>query len=407
MDDSDRLDRAVPAPAVADSILAEVAGAGADDAGGVPVDLLGDFLPVVATAVVAGRPVSPAELDRYRNLGNEAARRGVALRALLDLYLSAGWRLWRHLPPVIEAGRNPAGVVTAGEVMLHAVDDVVAVLAEGYQLARRALVRAQEAARREFVDDLLNGAADVVGLLHRATGFGLDLSGPHAVAVVQTDRRYDDAAPLLAVLERAVAGRKGDAQALLASKQGRLVVVFPAPDPAAILEVVGTLTATLEAQADSVGVEGARTTSWQVGVGRPGTGADGVATSYREAGNALELAARLGLATPVVDARELLVYSVLLQDRTGLADLVASTLRPLRDARGGAAPLIDTLSAFFAAGGNSAAAARSLHLSVRAVNYRLDRVRDLTGHDPLQADDRFALQVAVLGAKLLDWPHQS
>lgn len=404
MDDSDRHDAAVPAPAVADSVLTDVAAAGAEDAG-VPVDLLGDFLPVVVAAVIAGRPVSSAKLDRYRSLGDEAARRGVALRALLDLYLSAGWRLWRHLPPVAQADRDPAGVVAAGEVMLHAVDDVVAVLAEGYQLARRALVRAQEAARREFVDDLLNGVADVVGLLHRASGLGLDLSGPHAVAVVHTERRYDDAAPLLAVLERAVQGRKGDAQALLASKQGRLVVVFPAPDQAAIIEVVARLTATLEVQFDSVAaVAGARATSWQVGVGRPGIGADGVATSYREAGNALELAARLGLAASVVDARELLVYRVLLQDRTGLADLVASTLRPLEAARGGAAPLVDTLSAFFAAGGNSAAAARSLHLSVRAVNYRLDRVRDLTGHDPLQADDRFALQVAVLGARLLDWP---
>ena len=54
-------------------------------------------------------------------------------------------------------------VVAAGEVMLHAVDDVVAALAEGYQLARRALVRAQESARREFIDDLLAGTADVVG----------------------------------------------------------------------------------------------------------------------------------------------------------------------------------------------------------------------------------------------------
>lgn len=98
---------------------------------------------------------------------------------------------------------------------------------------------------------------------------------------------------------------------------------------------------------------------------------------------------------------------MLLQDRGGLADLVASTLRPLQDARGGARPLIDTLNAFFAAGGNSAGAARVLHLSVRAVNYRLNRVRTLTGRDPGQAEDRFALQVAVLGAKLLDWPDAS
>ena len=82
--------------------------------------------------------------------------------------------------------------MVAGEVMLHAVDDVVAALAEGYQLAQRTLVRAQESARREFVDDLLAGAADVVGVLQRAAGFGLDLSGPHAVPWCDADRPFGD-----------------------------------------------------------------------------------------------------------------------------------------------------------------------------------------------------------------------
>jgi len=36
-------------------------------------------------------------------------------------------------------------------------------------------------------------------------------------------------------------------------------------------------------------------------------GADGVVACYREALNALDLAARLGMAQPVVDARDLLV----------------------------------------------------------------------------------------------------
>ena len=69
----------------------------------------------------------------------------------------------------------------------------------------------------------------------------------------------------------------------------------------------------------------------------------------------------------------------------------------------GAGPLLETLVAYFAAGGNSARCARALHLSVRAVTYRLDRVRELTGLDPTAPDDRFTLQVAAMGARLLDW----
>ena len=43
-------------------------------------------------------------------------------------------------------------------------------------------------------------------------------------------------------------------------------------------------------------------------------------------------------------------------------------------------------------------------LSVRAVTYRLDRIRELTGQNVNDPNDSFALHAAVLGAKLLDWP---
>lgn len=372
-----------------------MAAAGADDAGGLSVQLLGDFLPVLVAAVARGRPLTRGQLQPYESYGDAAARQGVALRALLDLYSSSAWRLWRHLPPVAEADNDPASVVAAGEVMLRAVDDVVAALAEGFQGAQRVLLRAQESARREFVDDLLSGAGGVASVLRRASGFGLHLSGPHAVAVVLAQRPFIDGTALIVALERAVLGGAGGAQALVASKEGRLIVVFPAPDRSAINQVVDRLTVAL----------GPRTrTAWQIGVGRPATGPDGVVAGYREARDSLDLADRMGLVDPVIDARELLVYHVMLRDRAAISDLVATYLTPLLNARGGAGPLLDTLSAYFNSGGNAAQTARVLHLSVRAVTYRLDRVRELTGHDPAEPTERFALQVAVLGAKLLDWP---
>lgn len=382
-----------PVPA---EVLAEVAAAGAADAGGLSVELLGDFLSTLAAAVAAGRPLTRRQLRPYPSYGDTAARQGVALRALLDLYSSSAWRLWRHLPAVEGARKDPAAVVTAGEVMLRAVDDVVAALTEGFQLAQRALLRTQESARREFVDDLLTGGADVAGVLQRASGFGLRLSGPHAVAMVLGERPFADGTPLIGTMERAVLGSKGDAEALVASKEGRLIVVFPAPDRAAVSHVLAQLSAALGPRSEIGG--------WQIGVGRPGTGADGVVSSYQEARDALGLSARLGFEDPVVDARELLVYHVMLRDRTAITDLVDTLLTPLLAARGGAGPLLDTLAAYFNSGGNTAQTARTLHLSVRAVTYRLERVHALTGHDPAQPSERFVLQVAVLGAKLLDWP---
>ena len=126
--------------------------------------------------------------------------------------------------------------------------------------------------------------------------------------------------------------------------------------------------------------------------------------SYEEAEDALGVAQRLGLPEPVASVADLLIYQVLLRDRAAITDLVRTVLMPLAAARGGAAPLLATLAAYFARGGVAAAAARDLHLSVRAVTYRLARVRELTGRDPGQAADALILQVAVIGARLLDWP---
>ena len=318
---------------------------------------------------------------------------------MLDLYSSSAWRLWRHLPAVGQAAAEPEALVTAGEVMLRAVDDVIAALAEGYQLAQHALVRAEESARRELVDDLLTGGPDVHGVVTRSRAFGLDLSGPHAVAVIRAERAIEDAEPVVTAVERALRGHRGDAGVLAASKEGRLVVVFAAPDAAATEQAMTAVRRALGPRGPRGALRG-----WQLALSRPRVGADGVHASHVEAVETLQAASVLGLRDPVVTARELLVYLMLLRDRSGLADVIRTVLAGLGHARGGAAPLVQTLAVYFASGANTAQAARTLHLSVRAVTYRLQRVRALTGYDPGDPGDQLSLRVAVVGAQLLNWP---
>lgn len=404
-------DRAAPTdPGAFGEMFQRIAADAAADAGGVNRELLGDFLPNLAAAVAAGRRLPRSQVQHCRARGQQAAREGVALPTVLDLYLSAAWRLWRDLPDVNSPSSDPRAVATAGEVMLRAADDAVAALAQGYQLARRGVVREQEAARREFVDDLLAGTGDVAGLLERATGFGLDLSGPHAVAVVRAEKHFTDGTPLMGVLERAVQERAGSGETLVASKDTRLVAIAAAPSPGSVHALVQALLGVLApAGADPGGVDLRRRVEvggWQIGVGRARPGPGGVRASYDEARNALELVATLGRADPVVYAQDLLVYQVLLRDRAAITDLVNVVLAPLEQARGGAESLLHTLAAYFDSGGNAAQTARATHLSVRAVTYRLDRVRRLTGHDPTESTSRFTLHAAVLGATLLDWPAQ-
>ena len=113
-------------------------------------------------------------------------------------------------------------MVRAGEVMLRAADDAVAALSEGYQLARRELVAAQAAARREFVDDLLLGGTQAAGRAGRAGGPVRPDPGRTACRRRRAGRRSRSPtpSPLTAMLERSILGSKADADALV-THQGR------------------------------------------------------------------------------------------------------------------------------------------------------------------------------------------
>jgi sugar diacid utilization regulator len=145
---------------------------------------------------------------------------------------------------------------------------------------------------------------------------------------------------------------------------------------------------------------------WRVAIGRSYPGAFGIARSYEEAREALDLGGKLDLPDNIAHAEDLLVYRMLLRDQAAIADLIEGVLTPLKSARGGADPLLETIEAYFASGGVATHAAQRLHLSVRAVTYRLSRVRALTGYDPTNPADWFTLHAAVLGARLLGWPHR-
>ncbi len=114
--------------------LAAIAAAAASDAGDLDPGLLGDFLEQVVAAAATQRRLRRLELARCTAAGRRAAVEGVALRALVDLYLSAAWRLWRDAPELTAGGADQ--VRAAGLAVLRATDDGVAALAEGFQLAR-------------------------------------------------------------------------------------------------------------------------------------------------------------------------------------------------------------------------------------------------------------------------------
>lgn len=345
----------------------------------IPEEYLDGFARILAEAARTGRRLTRDELDSRRALGERAAEAGHGLRALVAAHLAA------------TRDNLPGGGASADQV-LAVVEQAVDAFAEGYERAQRVAVRQEVTARREFIDDLLYGRSDLGLLAQRAERFGLRLSFEHAVAVARGDVAHDEGDAVPREVERALISRFGDRSILLTTKDGRLVCIAPGDQDDVL---------TYFAKQAHAATDGGR-----VAIGRPQPGPGGVVQSYEEALRALDLAERLDLDDPVLRAADLLVYPVLTRDRQAMADLVHSALGPLRGARGGAKPLIDTLTTYFDSGCVAAETARRMALSVRALTYRLERIHRLTGADPADPVHRYMLQTAVIGARLLGWPDE-
>jgi sugar diacid utilization regulator len=393
-----------PAAPVQEAWLVDVAAAAARDAGGVPVQLLGDYLPLLADAAASGRRPKRAELDAVGLLGRQAAQQGISAGRVVKLYLSAARRLWHDLPTVVRS-RDSEVVRAAAAAVLQVIDEAVATLAEGYAEARRDLVRWEETLRRELVDDLLRGDSDLGTLVERSEPFGIDLARVHQVVLAAPSRRLPDTDAAISALEAVILDRLGDRDVLVATKDGLLVVLAPAEATAA------GRTAPTDNPAGDLGQVIHRELNrlrhgrpWRVAVGRAHPGLYGIARSYEEAREVMTMAGRLRVGQAVLNAHDLLVYRVLLRDQPAIVDLIAAVLSPLLEARGGAQPLLGTLDTYFGTREVATEAAKRLHVSVRTVTYRLDRIRKLTGYDPANPEHRFTLQAAVLGAKALNWP---
>ncbi len=340
---------------------------------------------------LGGEQLDGTDLAAIRRAGSEAAELGMSGRATVDLYLASATQAWSSRPR-----RHHKDAQSAAQTLLDGIRAAVPVLVEGYQDAGQQLVRQEETVRREFMSDLLRGEADAAGIVQRAEPFGIDLTASHQVVLagLRSDGLVDKSDET--VLEREVIQRYGDRDVLVTTKGGLLVALVPTGPESTDVDEPALHVHTVLSRTSP-------TRRWRVAVGRPYPGPYGVARSYEQAREAITLAERLHPDRDMVQTRDLLIYRVLGRDRVALADLVETVLTPLTRARGGAAPLIDTLEAYFDSGDVATKAARHLHVSVRTITYRLAKIADLTGYDATNPAHRLTLQASVVGARLLPW----
>ena len=371
----------------------------------VDAELLLPFVHALKKVASSGGRLPLKDLESSEAAGRRAALSGVPLASLVDVYLSASRLVWVSSMESAMAGSDQRVYpVATGEAIFRAADAALAAVARGFGNARQGLVRREESERREFVDDLLAGSGDTASIVVRADRFGLLITAPHTVVVARAEDGSWQDTPSVAQLEQRLRVLLPERDMLVTTKDADLVVVFgerTSTSPSAPPSSDGRLITSMLRAVRRFSPDG----EVRLSVGPSLDGSVGIAESYRAARQGVDLATRLGWSDPIVRPERVAVYAVLLRDRQALVNLVEQVLSPLESAQGGARPLLHTLVVYLAAGCVATECARRMNLSVRAVTYRLDRIKQLTGWDPTDPACWLTLHVAVEGSRLLGWPY--
>ncbi|WP_069767056.1 CdaR family transcriptional regulator [Streptomyces sp. LUP30] len=239
---------------------------------------------------------------------------------------------------------------------------------------------------RELVDDLLAGTGEASAYA-RSEAVGHDLHRSHYVVVVQwSNRTVDDSFAQTVGRAASAVGM----HSLLTRRSDHVVLVADdRPHARALYEALARETGTR---------------SGMIGVSAPSDSLDDIPHRYEEAQRALEVRrhSRERYGTTFFD--ELGLYRILGpgNDYRELETFVDEWLGQLIDYDSRHhATMVDTLSRYFDCGGNYDETAESLAIHRSTLRYRLQRIRDISGNDLADVEDRLNLQVATRVWKII------
>ncbi|MEU7496684.1 helix-turn-helix domain-containing protein [Streptomyces griseofuscus] len=233
---------------------------------------------------------------------------------------------------------------------------------------------------RELADDLLAGTDDASAYA-RSEVVGHDLHGSHYIVVVQwSNRTADDSFARTVGRAAAEVGMRS-----LLTRRSDHVVLITGDRPHA--------RALYEALARENG-----TRSGTIGVSAPCDSVDDIPHHYQEAQRALDVRRHSPEHYGTSFFDELGLYRVLGpgSGHRELETFVQEWLGQLIDYDSRHhATMVETLTRYFDCGGNYDETAESLAIHRSTVRYRLQRIRDISGHDLANVEDRLNLQVAT------------
>ena len=289
---------------------------------------------------------------------------------------------------------DPAG--TAADTERVAVEHATTVLA--MEIARlQHLAQGEARMRTDLVLDLVGDAgADPATMLNRAQALGYDLGRPHRVVLVEAVRAHRD--DDIGLFFHAV-GRAARAVGLGSLLAPRLHDVVLLADTEVCWDLFWARIVTE--------MHGRRC---RIGVGGRVLELDRFPHSCQEAELALRMQETAGGPEQITLFDSLGIYKILATagDTSAMERFVTEWLGPLIDYDAGhGTPLVLTLSKYLDCGGNYDASAEALSVHRSTIKYRLQRIRQVSGHDLGLPDVQFNLQVATHAWRTLQALRQS
>ncbi len=405
--------------AVAQTLTREtLEGAGLDGLARAMLDLTGKSVmvqdkrlkPLAQAVAPAMSHVWPEVVDALGSLSQLPE----GLRDRRKAAVMAGWRdqslpggLTRLVCPIVAQGmaRGYLSVVGAtGD--LDALDQLVVeygAAACALEMAKaKAVSEAEKRAHGDFLDAVLTGSLPVDELVRWASRIRADVEVPQAALVLRW--AGEPATPSLRRLETLV-NQSVVQQGVnaLVRPRGNEVVVFASvaavDRPEAALTLADAIYKAAAGEYPQHGIYG--------GVGRPAGELPFWKDSYREASQALTMAARLRETRPLYFGN-LSVYRLLfqLEGNPELEAFCREALGPLLEYEGGG-DLLETLEAFCERLGNLSQTAEKLFIHRNSLLYRMERIGQIAGIDMNNPDTRLAVHLALKVRKMLNPPAAS
>lgn len=338
----------------------------------------------------SGRLPSEDDLHFVRDRAVQRAREHVPLEALLQTYRIGQRAAWEAI--VEEAGHSRSGLEAALALTATTfgyTNAISAIAAEAYLQEQQRALADTELAKRDLLGTLLGGAVPDERRLERLLHLGIRAESMIAVVVVVGE----DTASLEASAQRVLA------HAVSRSVFPDLTTAFVVPrydEVVALVPIYGERTplGIRDALAPVADQLLKRDISTLTGISRVCTRLEEVARGYREARQALRHASADQRAVAI---DEVGLFEYLTAAADSLADdIVSPAARRLveEDTKRGNG-LIATLFAYADSSLNIQKTSKMLFVHPNTVQYRLRRIREITGRDPRQFRELLELIAAA------------